>query len=157
MFDLDYDTDEWYPPNLGVAGDASLNTPLCTSLTRFGGLPSTVPMPTLYASEGQRKPKLSIIELVLYNIASMLAGVASGYDVRVSNVTPLHPRLHPTSARSDVYQLQPSPYHQLHHPSQPLLPMPQHLDSNVDQEYTGVYNERMHAHNTYHGPVKQNR
>ncbi|XP_055550615.1 mitogen-activated protein kinase kinase kinase 11-like isoform X1 [Wyeomyia smithii] len=154
---LDYDTDEWYPPNLGVSGDTSLNTPLCTSLTRFGGLPSTVPMPTLYASEGQRKPKLSIIELVLYNIASMLAGVASGYDVRVSNVTPLHPRFHPTSAMSDVYQLQPSPYHQLHHPSQPLLPLPQHLDSNVDQEYTDVYNERLHAHNTYHGPVKQNR
>lgn len=41
------------------------------------------------------KPKLSIVELVLYNIAAMLAGVASGYDVRLSNVSPLHPNLQP--------------------------------------------------------------
>lgn len=41
------------------------------------------------------KPKFSIVELVLYNIAAMLAGVASGYDVRLSNVSPLHPRLQP--------------------------------------------------------------
>lgn len=49
-----------------------------------------------YPLSGQRlKPKLSIVELVLYNIAAMLAGVASGYDVRLSNVSPLHPRLQP--------------------------------------------------------------
>lgn len=41
------------------------------------------------------KPKLSIIETFLYNIAAMLAGVACGYDVRLSNVTPIHPRLRP--------------------------------------------------------------
>jgi len=40
-----------------------------------------------------KKPKLSIIEVVLYNIAAMLAGVASGYDVRLSNVSPMHPSL----------------------------------------------------------------
>lgn len=45
--------------------------------------------------DGRTKPKLSIIEVVLYNIAAMLAGVASGYDVRLSNVSPLHPKLHP--------------------------------------------------------------
>ncbi|XP_062714401.1 mitogen-activated protein kinase kinase kinase 11-like isoform X2 [Aedes albopictus] len=155
---LDYDTDEWYPSNLNIAGDStSLSTPLCTSLTRFNGLPSTIPMPTLYASEGQRKPKLSIIELVLYNIASMLAGVASGYDVRISNVTPLHPRLHPPSVLNDAYQPQPSPYHNLRQLQQPQLSLPPNLDSNVDQEFTEVNNERMYAHNTYHGPVKHSR
>lgn len=41
------------------------------------------------------KPKFGIVELVLYNIAAMLASVASGYDVRLSNVSPLHPRLQP--------------------------------------------------------------
>ena len=41
------------------------------------------------------KPKLGIVEYVLYNIAAMLAGVASGYDVRLSNVSPVHPRLQP--------------------------------------------------------------
>ncbi|XP_038120224.1 mitogen-activated protein kinase kinase kinase 11 isoform X2 [Culex quinquefasciatus] len=159
---LDYDTDEWYPSNLTVAGDSSLNTPLCTSLTRFSGLPSTIPMPTLYASEGQRKPKLSIIELVLYNIASMLAGVASGYDVRISNVTPLHPRLHPSSGLSEGYQSLPSPYHQLRlAPEQlPILPLPQPLiDGNVEEEYTDVRNEKPipYTHNTYHGPIKHSR
>ncbi|XP_055644405.1 mitogen-activated protein kinase kinase kinase 11-like isoform X2 [Toxorhynchites rutilus septentrionalis] len=154
---LDYDTDEWYPSNLNVVGDTSLNTPLCTSLTRFSGVSSTIPMPTLYFSEGQRKPKLSIIELVLYNIASMLAGVASGYDVRISNVTPLHPRLHPPPVLDDVYQTHPSPYHNLHHPMQPLLPMPQQLDSNLEQSYTDAHNERVYVHNTFHGPMKHSR
>lgn len=41
------------------------------------------------------KPNLSIVELVLYNMAAMLAGVASGYDVRLSNVSPVHPTLRP--------------------------------------------------------------
>jgi hypothetical protein len=61
-----------------------------------GTVRHNVPIPTLYSADGQRlKPKLSIVELVLYNIAAMLAGVASGYDVRLSNVSPLHPRLQP--------------------------------------------------------------
>lgn len=60
------------------------------------GVGGAVPMPTLYAAaDGARKPKLSIVELVLYNMAAMLAGVAAGYDVRLSNVSPLHPRLQP--------------------------------------------------------------
>lgn len=51
---------------------------------------------TIMQISGQHmKPKFSIVELVLYNIAAMLAGVASGYDVRLSNVSPLHPRLQP--------------------------------------------------------------
>jgi len=60
-----------------------------------------VPMPTLYSNglePGRARlatGKLSIIEIVLYNMAAMLAGVAAGYDVRLSNVSPVHPTLHP--------------------------------------------------------------
>lgn len=59
-------------------------------LSRFT---SNVPLPTLYAGDAARKPKLSVIELLLYNMASLLAGVAAGYDVRMSNVSPVHPTL----------------------------------------------------------------
>lgn len=44
---------------------------------------------------GSRGPKLSIVEAVLYNMAAMLASFAAGYDVRVSNTFPVHPRLQP--------------------------------------------------------------
>ncbi|XP_055612330.1 mitogen-activated protein kinase kinase kinase 11-like isoform X2 [Uranotaenia lowii] len=156
---LEYDTDEWFPSNLSVVGDTSLSTSLCNRLTRFGGIPSTVPMPTLYASEGQRKPKLSIIELVLYNIASMLAGVASGYDVRISNVTPLHPRLHPVPPFGEIYQSQSSPYRNLpqHMQMQPQLTIPPLIDSHLEEEYANMRSEKAYIHNTYHAPGKHNR
>ena len=38
---------------------------------------------------------MGAIEFLLYNMASMLASVAAGYDVRMSNVSPMHPKLHP--------------------------------------------------------------
>ncbi|CAG9860928.1 unnamed protein product [Phyllotreta striolata] len=95
-----------------------------------------VPIPTLYSADGQRmKPKFSIVELVLYNIAAMLAGVASGYDVRLSNVSPLHPKLQPNRIEvSDLPAWRPI--------------------ENQDYEYstTSGYN-----HNTYHGPTKHYR
>lgn len=60
-------------------------------------------MATLYTNglhegtptRGSKGPKLSIVEMVLYNMAAMLAGFAAGYDVRLSNISPIHPRLHP--------------------------------------------------------------
>lgn len=41
---------------------------------------------------------------MLYNMATMLASIATGYDVRVSNVSPVHPRLQPHNryAANDV-------------------------------------------------------
>ncbi|KAF5308833.1 hypothetical protein FQR65_LT00533 [Abscondita terminalis] len=61
-----------------------------------GTIRNNVPMPTLYSADGLKsRHKLSIIELVLYNMAAFLAGVATGYDVRLSNVSPVHPRLQP--------------------------------------------------------------
>ncbi|XP_050663687.1 uncharacterized protein LOC126964538 [Leptidea sinapis] len=52
-------------------------------------------MPTLYSNDGNKYKKPSIIELVLYNMAALLGGVAAGYDLRMSNVSPLHPTLQP--------------------------------------------------------------
>ncbi|KAJ2951707.1 hypothetical protein O0L34_g13869 [Tuta absoluta] len=85
----------------------------------------TVPMPTLYSNEGYKFKKPGIIELVLYNMAALLGGVAAGYDVRVSNISPLHPTLQPHRS-----ELEPEP-----------------LGTNI---YEGIG----YAHNTYHGPVR---
>ena len=65
-------------------------------------------MPTLYNGSSDqsgghdivgtpqgRQPRMGTIEVLLYNMASMLAGVAVGYDVRLSNVSPIHPKLYP--------------------------------------------------------------
>jgi hypothetical protein len=41
------------------------------------------------------RPRMGAIEFLLYNMAAMLASVAAGYDVRLSNVSPIHPALHP--------------------------------------------------------------
>ncbi|KAJ8944353.1 hypothetical protein NQ318_011485 [Aromia moschata] len=101
-----------------------------------GTLRHNVPIPTLYSADGQRlKPKFSIVELVLYNIAAMLAGVASGYDVRLSNVSPLHPRLQPS--RLEITEL-------------PAWRPVEHTD--YEYSTTSGYN-----HNTYHGPTKHYR
>lgn len=77
---------------------------------RMQDLAGQVPLPTLYAGttthqgksavgpSGTIRPpshRMGAIELLLYNMAAMLAGVAAGYDVRLSNVTPIHPSLHP--------------------------------------------------------------
>ncbi|XP_055692326.1 mitogen-activated protein kinase kinase kinase 11-like isoform X1 [Lutzomyia longipalpis] len=90
-----------------------------------------IPMPTLYnTTEGTRKPKLSIVEIMMYNMASMLAGVAAGYDVRMSNVSPLHPRL-----------------------QQQLISGEQEEEQcPVESEF--VSPDRGYAHNTYHGHTR---
>ncbi|XP_049875019.1 mitogen-activated protein kinase kinase kinase 11 [Pectinophora gossypiella] len=104
----DFSPDEWGP-----------EFPLSTT-TRY-----TVPMPTLYSTEGYKFKKPSIIELVLYNMAALLGGVAAGYDVRVSNVSPLHPTLQPHRSEID----------------------PEPLGASI---YEGLG----FAHNTYHGPTR---
>lgn len=88
-------------------------------------------MPTLYSSESSRKPKISMTDLVLYNMASMLACVATGYDVRMSNVSPVHPHL------------------------QPVLNDDFSVSSSAENEL--LAQERGFGHNTYHGPVKHTR
>ncbi|CAH1637077.1 unnamed protein product [Spodoptera littoralis] len=103
----DFSPDDWGP-----------EFPLSTA-SRY-----SVPMPTLYSTEGYKFKKPSIIELVLYNMAALLGGVAAGYDVRVSNVSPLHPTLQPHRP-----EIEPDP-----------------LSISV----RGVW----YAHNTYHGPTR---
>ena len=44
---------------------------------------------------GGGRGRMGVIELLLYNMSSTLASVAAGYDVRLSNVMPIHPKLHP--------------------------------------------------------------
>ncbi|XP_022826677.1 mitogen-activated protein kinase kinase kinase 11-like isoform X1 [Spodoptera litura] len=104
----DFSPDDWGP-----------EFPLSTA-SRY-----SVPMPTLYSTEGYKFKKPSIIELVLYNMAALLGGVAAGYDVRVSNVSPLHPTLQP------------------HRP-----------EIEPDPLSSSVYEGFGYAHNTYHGPTR---
>lgn len=87
-----------------------------------------VPMPTLYSTEGYKFKKPSVIEMLLYNMAALLGGVAAGYDLRMSNVSPLHPRLQPYRAETEN-------------------------ESLSVQSYEGV----TYSHNTYHGPARHTR
>ncbi|XP_035732715.1 mitogen-activated protein kinase kinase kinase 11-like [Vespa mandarinia] len=120
--------------------------PLTPGLTGPYIMPMPVPMPTLYNGE-MKKPKLSIIELVLYNIAAMLAGVATGYDVRMSNISPIHPRLHPrlNECEDDLPRW-------WFHPE---------TGSNRNSGYLGPDYEFSsssgYPHNTYHGPARHYR
>ncbi|KAG8233447.1 hypothetical protein J437_LFUL010558 [Ladona fulva] len=136
------DGGEWPPPPL-LPLDGTLPLP-----------PNAViPIPTLYngtgdtlSKRGLAGPKLTLVELVLYNMAAMLAGVAAGYDVRLSNVSPVHPRLHPDRSEEEgekrrwwfgeVGRGLPSPY---------LGP---------DYEFSSASG---YAHNTYHGPTRHHR
>ena len=55
-----------------------------------------MPYPTLYSGQGKdQAPPQGAIQILLYNMSSMLASVAAGYDVRLSNVSPIHPKLNP--------------------------------------------------------------
>jgi len=68
--------------------------------------------------------------MLLYNMSSMLASVAAGYDVRLSNVSPIHPRLHPP----------------LHPP-----PPPSASRSGGGGASPPPPAGRLYPHNTYHG------
>ena len=88
-------------PPTTASSTASIIPP---SSNRYENTNNSVPMPTLYNGSNdhqngekgtQRQPRMGTIEVLLYNMASMLAGVAVGYDVRLSNVSPIHPKLYP--------------------------------------------------------------
>lgn len=122
---------EWSSPIHALPGGGP-NLPIMSPnpylLSRFT---SNIPMPTLYAGDSVRKPKLSVIEVLLYNMAALLAGVAAGYDVRMSNISPVHPTL-----LSDV----------------PALKGPIN-----DIDYPMHRDEQRFISNTYHGPARHNR
>ncbi|VVC93398.1 unnamed protein product [Leptidea sinapis] len=61
----------------------------------------SIPMPTLYSNDGNKYKKPSIIELVLYNMAALLGGVAAGENFQPS---PSKERLQDFYFRPDTYQ-----------------------------------------------------
>ncbi|XP_017782387.1 PREDICTED: mitogen-activated protein kinase kinase kinase 11-like isoform X2 [Nicrophorus vespilloides] len=131
-------------PDIGILTEESLpNIAYFTSPEDWGpeypipgSIRHNVPMPTLYSADGLKlKPKLGIVELVLYNIAAMLAGVASGYDVRLSNISPLHPKLQPNRSEGNEVQ-------------------PWKSAETQDYEYSSSSG---YSHNTYHGPTRHHR
>lgn len=65
-------------------------------------------------------------------MASMLASIASGYDVRMSNVSPVHPRLQP----------------------QILYRTDDELLDDRDDEDISTIERGCYAHSTYHGPTR---
>ncbi|XP_076243498.1 mitogen-activated protein kinase kinase kinase 10 isoform X2 [Calliopsis andreniformis] len=133
------------PPDLSTDWVTS-DYPLKPGLTGPYIMPMPVPMPTLYNGE-MKKPKLSIIELVLYNIAAMLAGVATGYDVRMSNISPIHPRLYPRLGECED--------------ESPRWWFQADTGSNRNSSYLGPDYEFSsssgYPHNTYHGPARHYR
>lgn len=96
-------------------------------------------MPTLYATaENQRKAKPSLTQLLLYNMSSVLASVAAGYDVRMSNVSPVHPSLQPQLIASEEDDTETD------------------NTSHVQSEFAAPQRSTF-PHNTYHGPTKHTR
>jgi len=96
--------------------------------------PGPVPYPTLYSGQGkdQHTAPQGAIQILLYNMSSMLASVAAGYDVRLSNVSPIHPKLNPNKSEEEDRRL----WH----------------DPTPGRGSTGLY-----PHNTYHGQTPHHR
>ena len=96
------------PPTTASSTASDIRPILPNSRQYENNSSNTIPMPTLYngssdqsgghdkvGNSQSRQPRMGTIEVLLYNMASMLAGVAVGYDVRLSNVSPIHPKLYP--------------------------------------------------------------
>ncbi|XP_045624552.1 mitogen-activated protein kinase kinase kinase 11 isoform X3 [Procambarus clarkii] len=98
-----------------------------------------LPVPTLYNGTTPEtkglQPKFSPLELLVYNIAAILASVAAGYDVRLSNVTAIHPKLLPVKPEDEDSEYQ------------RWLGMGEYEFSSPSG----------YAHNTYHGPSRHSR
>lgn len=108
-------------------------------------MPMPMPMPTLY--NGDKKPKMGIIELVICNIGAMLASISMDFDVRLTNVSPIHPRLRDSDESSKWWRGGSSSGVE--------------SGSNRNSAYLGTDYEFSsssgYAHNTYHGPAKHYR
>jgi len=100
-------------------------------------------------SDKERK-KLGVVEMVLYNMASLLAGFAAGYDVRISNLSP-QPVAHPTL--QSLAQLHPN--------GEPLKAHNSPFYKSVYPHERDIMNvgnphlNRLYGLETYHGPTKQ--
>lgn len=74
---------------------------------------------------------MGAIQLLLYNIASMAAAFGAGYDVRLSNVSPIHPKLYPNRSDDD--------------------------DRRFGYEPPSRNSTALYPHNTYHGQTTHHR
>uniref|UniRef100_A0A0K2VGL3 Uncharacterized protein n=1 Tax=Lepeophtheirus salmonis TaxID=72036 RepID=A0A0K2VGL3_LEPSM len=84
---------------------------------------------------GGRRLRMSVIEYLLYNMASMLASVAAGYDVRLSNLSAINPKLYPNNLDNEEKELK-----------------FWYSDSRVSRNSSSLY-----PHNTFHGLPVNNR
>ena len=141
-FLLDY---SGVPPDLSTEW-VTTEYPLKPGLTGPYIMPIPIPLPTLYNGEA-KKPKVSIIELVLYNIAALLGWTAAGYDLRLSNVSAIHPRLQPRL--NDGEEETPRWWFQADTGSNPN-------SGYLDPEYE-FSSSSGYPHNTYHGPARHYR
>ncbi|KAK6642228.1 hypothetical protein RUM44_013951 [Polyplax serrata] len=127
--------------------------PLLMPMPTFLNSQIHVPMPTLYngtcVEPLKTKPNLSIVELVLYNMAAMLAGVASGYDVRLSNVSPVHPTLRPDGSDDECSERR----WWFRTPDSTPYASTSNRSSVLGQDYE-FSSSSGYAHNTYHGPAR---
>ena len=92
MLTLSLPRSQWFfYPSLQYFNKVSFSSDVPAPLS-----PGPVPYPTLYSGQGKEQaPPQGAIQILLYNMSSMLASVAAGYDVRLSNVSPIHPKLNP--------------------------------------------------------------
>ncbi|XP_054260814.1 mitogen-activated protein kinase kinase kinase 11-like isoform X2 [Macrosteles quadrilineatus] len=89
-------------------------------------------------------PKLSVVEMVLYNMAAMLASFAAGYDVRLVNTFPIHPRLQPDRLEEEAEE------------RRWWLDSSGSRNSHLNPDYE-FSSSSGYPHNTYHGPAKHYR
>ncbi|XP_049944241.1 mitogen-activated protein kinase kinase kinase 10-like [Schistocerca serialis cubense] len=118
------------------------------------GPPYLLPAAALYfdglaATGAGRSGKLSIIELVLCNVAAMLAGVAAGFDIRLANATTLHPRIVSDRSLQSGEESSERGRWWYHERSGGIPP---HLSPDYEFSTASGY-----SHNTYHGPTRHSR
>ncbi|XP_043481573.1 mitogen-activated protein kinase kinase kinase 11-like isoform X2 [Leptopilina heterotoma] len=123
----------------------STDYPVKPGLTGPYIMPMPIPLPTLYNGDNKR-PKLNIIELALYNVAALLGWTAAGYDIRMSNIPPIHPRLQQNLNDEEESS---------------RWWFPAESGSNRNSGYLGPEYEFSstsgYPHNTYHGPARHYR
>ncbi|XP_039294367.1 LOW QUALITY PROTEIN: uncharacterized protein LOC111049777 [Nilaparvata lugens] len=134
------------------------------------GVLDACPIPTLATlfngsihEGGKGKTKLSLVEMVLYNMAAMLAGFAAGYDVRLSNVSPIHPRLYPDRLEEDSRGVEERRWFGVGgggggggEGGSGVLSRKQPPQAYLNQDYE-FSSTSGYMHNTYHGPARHYR
>uniref|UniRef100_A0ABD2WU86 mitogen-activated protein kinase kinase kinase n=1 Tax=Trichogramma kaykai TaxID=54128 RepID=A0ABD2WU86_9HYME len=143
----EWDAGSTPPMSLTMKGSNSQDYP--SMKPGLGGpfiMPMPMHMPQIYNGDAARKPRLSIIELVICNIGAMLASISMDFDVRLANSAP---KLQ--SAKMQCAEEEP------HRWWQPEACSTNSRNSGflgTDYEFSSTSG---YAHNTYHGPVRHYR